>query len=140
MATDTWLTRAKHWAGIIKRDVVALWLAARDPRVPWHAKAAAALVAAYALSPIDLIPDFIPVLGYLDDLLLVPLGILLAVKLVPAPLMEEFRREAARRGHRPAGRAGALLVVALWLAGAAFLLWLLWPTDARSAVPGRHAA
>jgi uncharacterized membrane protein YkvA (DUF1232 family) len=130
--TDTWLTRTKHWAGTIKQDVVALWLAARDPRVPWYAKAAAALVAAYALSPIDLIPDFIPVLGYLDDLILVPLGILLVVKLVPAPLMQEFRSEAARREHRPTSNAGAFLVVALWVAGAVFLIWLLWPTDVRT--------
>ncbi len=129
---ESWPTRARHWVGTIKQDVVALWIAARDPRVPWYAKAAAALVAAYALSPIDLIPDFIPVLGYLDDVILVPLGILLVVKLVPQPLMEEFRQEAARREHRPTSSAGALLVVALWLAGAAFLTWLLWPTDAQT--------
>ena len=73
------LQRVKQWARAIKRDVVALWLAARDPRVPWFAKVLAGAVAAYALSPIDLIPDFIPVLGYLDDLLIVPLGILATV-------------------------------------------------------------
>src|SRR5690349_10291600 len=93
----TFLEKAKHWAREIKRDVIALWLAARDPRVPWYAKAVAAAVAAYALSPIDLIPDFIPVLGYLDDLIIVPLGILLALKLVPPHLMAEFREEALRR-------------------------------------------
>lgn len=69
------LESAKQWARSLKQDVIALWIAARDPRTPWHAKALAAAVAAYALSPIDLIPDFIPVLGYLDDLLIVPLGI-----------------------------------------------------------------
>ena len=79
----------------MKRDVHALFLAARDPRVPWYAKAAAMAVAAYALSPIDLIPDFIPVIGYVDDLVIVPLGIRLAVKLVPADLMHEFRKAAA---------------------------------------------
>ncbi|HYE80217.1 MAG TPA: YkvA family protein, partial [bacterium] len=77
----------RGWAHGIKRDVVALYLAARDPRVPWYAKAAAGCVAAYALSPIDLIPDIVPVLGYLDDLILVPVGILIAVKLVPMALM-----------------------------------------------------
>ncbi|TIT56386.1 MAG: DUF1232 domain-containing protein, partial [Mesorhizobium sp.] len=95
----TILDKAKQWARAIKRDVVALWLAARDPRVPWYAKVAAGVVAAYALSPIDLIPDFIPVLGYLDDLIIVPLGILLAVKLIPAALMAEFRAAAIRRSR-----------------------------------------
>jgi uncharacterized membrane protein YkvA (DUF1232 family) len=112
---------------------VALWLAARDARTPWYAKAVAALVAAYALSPIDLIPDFIPILGYLDDLVIVPLGILLAVKLVPAGLMAELRAEAARREHRPTGNAGAMLVVVLWILGAALLIWLLWPQEAETA-------
>ena len=77
--------RAKQWARAIKRDVLAVWIAARDPRVPWYAKALAMAVAAYALSPIDLIPDFIPVLGYLDDLIIVPVGILLVVWLFPPP-------------------------------------------------------
>src|SRR6187455_841485 len=104
------LDRAKHWARAIKRDVVALWLAARDPRVPWYAKAVAAAVAAYALSPIDLIPDFVPVLGYLDDLLIVPLGIMLAVRLIPLPLMVEFRAEATRRTGRPRSFAGAAAI------------------------------
>ncbi|RWX32769.1 DUF1232 domain-containing protein, partial [Rhizobium leguminosarum] len=78
------ISKAKNWAKSLKRDIVALWLAARDPRVPWHAKVVAGAVAAYALSPIDLIPDFIPILGYLDDLLILPLGIMLAIRLVPA--------------------------------------------------------
>src|SRR5262245_30659667 len=99
------LAQAKRCAKAIKTDVVARWLAARDPRTPWYAKAVAGLVAAYALSPIDLIPDFIPVLGYLDDLLIVPAGILLAVRLVPADLMTKFREEARRR-DRPGSRAG----------------------------------
>jgi uncharacterized membrane protein YkvA (DUF1232 family) len=123
-------TQAKTWARAIKRDVVALWLAARDPRVPWYAKAAAGAVAAYALSPVDLIPDFIPVLGYLDDLLIVPAGILLAVKLVPKPVMEELRAEAARREGRPVSRAGLAFIVSLWAASALFVLWLFWPMAA----------
>ena len=99
------IERAKLWAREIKRDVVALWIAARDPRTPWYAKVVAAGVAAYALSPIDLIPDFIPVLGYVDDLLVVPLGMLLVVRLIPKPLMAEFREQAVLR-DRPVSRAG----------------------------------
>ena len=116
----------KLWAHAIKRDVVALWLAARDPRVPWYAKAAAGAVAAYALSPVDLIPDFVPVLGYLDDLIILPLGIYLAVKLIPAYLMAEFRAEAIRRA-KPTRRAGMVAIVAIWALVAAGLIWLFWP-------------
>lgn len=114
-----------RWARAVKLEVLALWLAARDPRVPWYAKAVAGLVAAYALSPIDLIPDFIPVLGYLDDVILVPLGILLAVKLTPRVLMRELRAEALRR-ERPTSRVGMALVVSGWAVAAAFLAWLFW--------------
>jgi uncharacterized membrane protein YkvA (DUF1232 family) len=113
----------------MKRDVVALWLASRDPRVPWHAKAAAAAVAAYALSPVDLIPDFIPVIGHLDDLVIVPLGILLAVRLVPAPVMEELRAEAMKRENRTASRTGLALIVSIWATTAAFVAW--WIGSAR---------
>jgi uncharacterized membrane protein YkvA (DUF1232 family) len=103
----TLLQRARNWARTLKRDVVAIWIAARDPRVPWYAKAVAVVVAAYALSPIDLIPDFIPVLGYLDDVLIVPAGIWLTVRLIPAELMVEFRAEAIRRdGHARTRRHG----------------------------------
>ncbi len=124
------LQRLKQWARRIKLDVVALWLAARDPRTPWHAKATAAAVAAYALSPIDLIPDFIPVLGYLDDVVIVPLGIMLAVRLIPGPLMAEFRAEAARREGRPTSIAGAAAIAVVWIAAAALLLWWFWPRPA----------
>jgi uncharacterized membrane protein YkvA (DUF1232 family) len=119
--------RIRKWAQAIKRDVIALWIAGRDPRTPWYAKAIAVSVAAYALSPIDLIPDFIPILGYLDDLLIVPLGILLAVSLTPKALMAEFRAEAARRAERPHNRAGAVAVVVLWIAAAVLLMLLFWP-------------
>jgi uncharacterized membrane protein YkvA (DUF1232 family) len=115
----------RDWARALKRDVVALWLAARDPRTPWLAKALAGLVAAYALSPIDLIPDFIPVLGYLDDLILVPAGIWLVVRLIPEDLMHEFRAEAEAREGRPRSLAAALVMVALWIAAAAGLVWLV---------------
>jgi uncharacterized membrane protein YkvA (DUF1232 family) len=123
----TLFSSVKTWAKRIKRDVVALWIAARDPRVPWYAKFAAGVVAAYALSPIDLIPDFVPVLGYLDDIIIVPLGILLAVKLIPASLMEEFRQEAIRRESRPKSYWGMMAIAAIWLAAAVWLIWLFWP-------------
>ena len=87
--------RIKDWARLIKRDVHALYLASRDPRVPWYAKALAVTVAAYALSPIDLIPDFIPVVGLLDDIIIVPLGVMLVVWLIPPGIMAEHREMAA---------------------------------------------
>ena len=124
------LDRVKRWARGIARDVTALWLAARDKRVPWLAKAVAACVAAYALSPIDLIPDFIPVIGYLDDLLLVPLGILLAVRLIPPQLMAEFRA-AAQDQRKPVSRAGAVVIVAIWLGCTAIAGWAAWSMLAR---------
>lgn len=119
------LDRAKQWARRIKRDIVALWIAARDERTPLHAKLLAAAVAAYALSPIDLIPDFIPVLGYLDDVILVPLGILLVVRLIPTLLMEEFRMLAAERTGRPGSPAGLMMVIAIWLFVAAMLIYAI---------------
>jgi uncharacterized membrane protein YkvA (DUF1232 family) len=125
--SQTRLERAKRWARAIKRDVLALWIAARDPRVPWYAKALALAVAAYALSPIDLIPDFIPVLGYLDDLVIVPLGILLVVWLIPTAMMAEFRQQAATLATRPRSRAAAVVIVLVWIAAAILLTWWLWP-------------
>ena len=108
----------RQWTRQITRNVHALYLAGRDPRVAWYAKIVAVAVAAYALSPLDLIPDFIPVLGYLDDLVILPLGIMLAVKLVPAELMREFRATAASSyGERALGKRGAAAIVALWILG-----------------------
>jgi len=109
----------------LEADTYALYLAARDPRVPWYAKAVAALTAAYALSPIDLIPDFIPVIGYLDDLVLVPLGIALAIRLVPPAVLAEHRAEAARRfaAGGPRSRAGLVVVLVTW---ALVIAWLVW--------------
>lgn len=124
--TGNALDRLRRAALAVRRDVAALYLAARDPRVPWYAKAVAAAVAAYALSPVDLIPDFIPVVGYLDDLILVPLGILLAVRLIPAPLLDDLRSRAERMDRLlPRSVTAAVVVVFLWVAGAAALLWLL---------------
>ena len=118
-------TRLKGWARAIKRDVLAVYLAARDPRTPWAAKALAFGVAAYALSPIDLIPDFIPVLGYLDDLLIVPLGILLAVKLIPADVMADSRAAAAALAGRPASRSAAVIIVLIWIGSIALTGWIV---------------
>jgi uncharacterized membrane protein YkvA (DUF1232 family) len=110
----------------MKRDVIALYLAAHDPRVPWHAKMVATCVAAYALSPIDLIPDFVPILGYLDEVVVLPLGILLAVRLIPPGLMAELRQQAeARYGKRPVSRVAAGVIIALWItAVVAVGLWI----------------
>jgi uncharacterized membrane protein YkvA (DUF1232 family) len=115
----------KDWARVIKRDVVALYIAARDPRVPWSVKAAAAAVAAYALSPIDLIPDFIPVLGYLDEVILLPIAISLVIRMIPKPLMAEFRVKAQRRAERPVSHVAAAVIIGLWVLTASFLIWAL---------------
>ena len=116
--------RFKLWVRSVKRDAHALYLAARDPRVPWYAKALAALVAAYALSPIDLIPDFIPVLGLLDDALLLPLGIWAAVKLIPQDVMAEHRRAAEQAAMKPVSSAAALAIVVLWAISLPVALWI----------------
>ena len=120
------LDRIKTWAGAIKRDVIALWLAARDPRVAWYAKALAGLVAAYALSPIDLIPDFIPVLGYLDDLILVPLGIAAVVALITPPVMADLRQKAVAVIQRPRSLTAACIIIALWIVGSLGVSFVLW--------------
>lgn len=114
------------WVHAAKRDVLAVSLAVRDRRVPWYAKMLAAVVAAYALSPIDLIPDFVPVLGYLDDLVLVPLGVSAVIALVPDEVMAELRHEAEHKlNERPKSWAGAAVVIAVWLGGMALAaLWL----------------
>jgi uncharacterized membrane protein YkvA (DUF1232 family) len=118
--TMTWKERARD----LKRDVVTIALAVRDPRVPWYAKAVGACVIAYALSPIDLIPDFIPVLGYLDDLVLVPFGLLLVVRLIPPDILAEHRIAAATIVERPVSRAGAAAVIFVWvLSAAALAFW-----------------
>jgi uncharacterized membrane protein YkvA (DUF1232 family) len=116
----------KDWARAIKRDLHAIYLAARDPRVPWYAKALALCVAGYALSPIDLIPDFIPVIGYLDDLIIVPLGIMAVVKLIPPDIMAEHRELAAAAQERPISRTAALIIVCVWIASIALVGWLAY--------------
>jgi uncharacterized membrane protein YkvA (DUF1232 family) len=127
--------RLKAWADQLKVDVYALYLASKDPRVPWYAKLLVGLIVAYALSPIDLIPDFIPVLGYLDDLLIVPAGVALAAKFIPKGILDEHRASARRRLAEggPRSRLGAVLVVAVWVVLA---LWLAFA--ARRILLRRH--
>ena len=116
----------KEWARMIKRDVHALYLASRDPRVPWYAKALALVVAGYALSPIDLIPDFIPLLGYLDDVILVPLGILAVVKLIPTGIMAEHRELASAAQERPVSRMAAVIIALIWSLSVALIGWIAY--------------
>jgi uncharacterized membrane protein YkvA (DUF1232 family) len=108
----------------LQTDTYALYLASRDPRVPWYAKAVAGLTAAYAVSPIDLIPDFIPVLGYLDDLVLIPLGLALAIRMIPPAVLAEHRAEAARRfaAQGPRSRVAPIVVVVIWVLAA---IWIV---------------
>lgn len=113
--------RIRHWASVLKRDMSAIYLASRDPRVPWYAKLTAFLVVGYAISPINLIPDFIPVIGYLDDLVLLPLGILLVIRKMPPELMAEHRASALMFGGLPKSWWAAVVIVVLWLLGLTFL-------------------
>lgn len=119
------LRRLRQRAGAIRRDLHALALAARDPRTPWYAKALALGIAAYALSPIDLIPDFIPVLGYLDEIVLLPLAITLVIRLVPPEVMAEHRAAAKAPRGGSVSYAGAAFVVTLWLLAVAPAAWWL---------------
>jgi uncharacterized membrane protein YkvA (DUF1232 family) len=118
------MVKLKAWARGVLRDVLAVYLAMKDPLTPWFVRILAGLVACYALSPIDLIPDFIPVLGYLDDLILVPLGIALVVRLMPKPLMSELRAEAEVRfaDRRPRVLAAGIVVATIW---AALTVWVV---------------
>ena len=109
----------------LRVDAHAAWLAARDPRCPWHACAVGLLVTAYALSPIDLIPDFIPILGLVDDAILIPAGLWLFMRLLPPGLIEEHRAAAEAAAERPRSTTGVLIVAAIWL-GAALLVWWIW--------------
>jgi uncharacterized membrane protein YkvA (DUF1232 family) len=115
----------KKRAATLKREAYALYIAARDPRVPWHAKAFMGLVLAHTFSPIDLIPDFIPVLGYLDDLIVTPLGIALALKMIPAQVMIDARQQAEvlLQQGKPISRTGAIMVIAIWLLIIAAVAW-----------------
>lgn len=117
--------RLKQWAGRLKTEVYALYLVYRDPRVPWYARVFAACVVGYAFSPIDLIPDPIPVLGYLDDLILIPLGITLAVRMIPPHVLAECREKARIAQDEPVNRVAAVVVVAVWVSLAALAVYLV---------------
>ena len=120
------VSRLKTWARGIKRDVVTVYFAARDPQAPLLVRILAGLVAAYALSPIDLIPDFIPVLGYLDDLLIVPLGLLLVMRLMPEEVMVNARTKADTLLAKPRSWLAAVCFVAIWLVLGFYLVLWLW--------------
>lgn len=114
----------KRWAGRLKVEVYALYLAYRDPRVPLYARIFAACVVGYAFSPIDLIPDMIPVLGYLDDLIVIPLGVAIAIRMIPAEVLEECREKSRSVQDRPVNRVAAVVVVAVWVALAVLSVFL----------------
>jgi len=111
------IERLKQKSRHLKIEIYALYLAYRDPRVPWYAKVFVALVVGYALSPIDLIPDFIPVLGYLDDLILVPLGVAVALKMIPEKVMEDcrIRSKEVMNEKKPINRIAAVVIICIWL-------------------------
>jgi uncharacterized membrane protein YkvA (DUF1232 family) len=119
------LDRFKQRARQLKSETFALYLAARHPQTPWHAKLLAAGIVAYAFSPIDLIPDFIPILGYLDDLILIPLGIALVIRLIPPLVLAECRERAgeAMRQGKPVNRTAAAVIIAIWIALAVLCGW-----------------
>ena len=120
------LTKLKNRARALKQEAFAIYLAARDPRTPWYAKALVFFVVAHTFSPIDLIPDFIPILGYLDDLIITPGGIWLAVRLIPAEVMAEARATAAAQGvDKSLGKVGAVIIVAVWIVAAAGIIYLV---------------
>ena len=121
------IARWKAGARAIRRDTYALYLACRDPRVPWYARALAGAVLAYALSPIDLIPDFIPIVGYLDDLILIPAGLVLVTRMIPAAVLAEHRATAEARFdvRAPHSRIGLVIVVAVWIAVATLIAYLV---------------
>jgi uncharacterized membrane protein YkvA (DUF1232 family) len=119
------IRRLEVWARRLKVEVYALYLAYKDPRVPWYARVFAAVVVGYAFSPIDLIPDVVPVLGYLDDLILVPLGVALTIKMIPPHVLAECRQEARDAKDRPVNRVAAVVVVVVWIALAALAVGLV---------------
>jgi uncharacterized membrane protein YkvA (DUF1232 family) len=131
------LASLRQRARAIKRDTLALYLAARHPQTPWYAKALAVLIVGYALSPIDLIPDFIPVLGYLDDVILLPAGIFLCIRLIPAHVLDDCRAQAAERfaDGKPTNRTAAVVIVLIWLAVLIVAFAWVWRTFYSARIP-----
>lgn len=122
------MSRIRKWAATMKQQTLVVYFAARDPRTPWFARLLALGVAAYALSPIDLIPDFIPVIGYLDDLVIVPLGLLCVLRMIPSEILSSARAKATETAVRPTSRAMAVAIVSSWLI--AFGVLLIWTWNA----------
>jgi uncharacterized membrane protein YkvA (DUF1232 family) len=119
------LDNLRRRARALRVETLALYHVARDPRVPWYARLFIGVVVAYALSPIDLIPDFVPILGYLDDLILVPLGIVLALRMVPPSVLDDCRARAELDATRPASQASMLAIIGIWLVSIALVAWLV---------------
>ena len=120
------IARLRARARQIKRDTLTLYLAARDPRTPWYAKLFVGLIVAYALSPIDLIPDFVPVLGFLDDVVILPIGIFLAVRMIPGSVLVDCRERALEMADRPTSPGAAVAIVLIWVSAAALAaFWLV---------------
>jgi uncharacterized membrane protein YkvA (DUF1232 family) len=124
LVLDSWKSKAKT----LKREVHALSLAAKDPRVPWYAKVFALLIIGYALSPIDLIPDFIPVIGYIDDLILIPAGIALLIKMIPKEVMAECRERAMsyQGGMKGKHWLAASVIVLIWVVSIYLIVRIVW--------------
>lgn len=122
------LTPLRGWARALKQQALTVWFAARDARTPWAVRLFALAVAAYALSPIDLIPDFIPVLGLLDDLVIVPLGVWLVLRWLPADVVHDAREQARITAARPVSRAMAVVIVGVWLLAALLIGAWAWRT------------
>lgn len=132
----------RAWARRLKQQTMVAYFAARDAQTPWHVRLLAFAVAAYALSPIDLIPDFIPVLGYLDDVILVPLGLYLVIRLLPEAVITRARAQAALSSGKPASRAMAMLIIVLWIAAAVWAgygVLEVWQGRASVRAPGIQA-
>jgi uncharacterized membrane protein YkvA (DUF1232 family) len=125
MNIESWKIKSRK----LRSEIYALYLTSKHPRTPWYAKVLAALIIGYALSPIDLIPDFIPVVGYLDDLILVPLGIALLIKIIPGDILEECRAkaEANLSRRKPKSWVAAIIIVLIWLLAISLILTLIWP-------------
>ncbi len=125
------LSRAKAWARRLKRDGLTLWFALKTPGTPWYAKALGAFVVGYALSPIDLIPDFIPVLGFLDDVILLPVLIWLTIRLVPKAVLDDCRMKAdawlAAGNDKPRSRTATVVIIVIWATALLAILW--WASD-----------
>ncbi len=133
MDIKLWKTKSAQ----LKSEIYALYLAYKHPRTPWYAKVLVALILGYALSPIDLIPDFIPVIGYLDDLIIVPAGITLLIKIIPRDVLEECRAKAKSdlSKRKPKNWIAAIIIVLIWLLAIYLTLSLIWPLVFKAARP-----